>query len=427
MRHHLSAVVAAVVAVAAGGPGPAAADLAQPAVVSEHPVAYTPHVLDGTVWSMAVVGDTVVVGGAFTSVADSSRRRTYARRNIFAFDLLDGAIRPFAPAVDGTVLALAAGPGDTVYLGGAFTTVNGTKQRGLARMTLAGSRLNSFRASVNRGEVQALAERGGRVYAGGTFSAVDGVARVGLARLDAVTGAVDTGFDARLSAPRPHRMGVASFDLSPDGRLLVAIGGLRRSGDTDRAQIAMFDVSGPGAVLTDWYTDAYEPRCAPDYDTYVRQVKFSPDGSYLVVVSTGGSSSPQKLCDGAARFETGGAGLHHPVWVQLTGGNSLFAVAVTGAAVYLGGHQLYLDNPDGHKTKDPGKPAVYRPGPGAVTRPGIGAVDPATGRALSWNPTRSRGVGVHVFVAVSQGLLVGSDTDQLGHEYHGRIGLFPPS
>ena len=109
----------------------------------------------------------------------------------------------------------------------------------------------------------------------------------------------------------------------------------------------------------------------------------------------------------------------------MTGGNSLLAVAITGAAVYLGGHQLYMDNPYGHKTKNPGEAAVFLPGPGAVTRPGIGAVDPATGRTLSWNPTRSRGVGVRVLVAVPQGLLVGSDTDQLGHEYHGRIGMFP--
>ena len=33
--------------------------------------------------------------------------------------------------------------------------------------------------------------------------------------------------------------------------------------------------------------------------------------------------------------------------------------------------------------------------------------------------------GVRAFVVCPQGLLVGSDTDELGNEYHGRIGLFP--
>src|SRR5438552_3985814 len=36
-----------------------------------------------------------------------------------------------------------------------------------------------------------------------------------------------------------------------------------------------------------------------------------------------------------------------------------------------------------------------------------------------------RGEGVRALVACPIGLLVGSDTDQLGHEYHGRIGMFP--
>jgi hypothetical protein len=28
-------------------------------------------------------------------------------------------------------------------------------------------------------------------------------------------------------------------------------------------------------------------------------------------------------------------------------------------------------------------------------------------------------------VVTPHGLFVGSDTDQLGHEYHGRVGMFP--
>ena len=60
-----------------------------------------------------------------------------------------------------------------------------------------------------------------------------------------------------------------------------------------------------------------------------------------------------------------------------------------------------------------------------MSRVGIGAIDPRTGRALAWNPTRARGVGVRAFLATRGGLLVGSDTVRLGREYHGRIGMFP--
>jgi len=413
----LAAATLTVVVAVGGGTRPAAADLAQPSVVSANPVDFTPHVLDGTVWSMAVVGDTIVVGGAFTKVTDSSRRETYARKNIFAFDRHDGSVRPFAPAVDGAVYALAAGADDTVYLGGAFKSVNSADERGLARLDLDGDRVTSFTAKINWGDVRALAARGSDLYAGGTFSAINGVSRGALARLSAASGAVDRDFDAKLSAPGLNRTRVEHFDISPDGRRLVAVGALLESGGNDRTQLAVFDISGPAAALTSWYTDAYKPACMKGFDTYLRQVKFSPDGSYFVVVATGRASAPDKLCDSAARFEAGGTGRHNPTWVQRTGGDSLYAVAVTGAAVYLGGHQRYFDNPYGSDAKGPG--------PGAVPRPGIGAVDPDTGRALSWNPTRARGVGVRVFVTVPEGLLVGSDTDQLGKEYHGRVGMFP--
>jgi hypothetical protein len=420
MRRRLFAAATAAAAVASlATPGmlPAAADIAQPTVVSADPVDFTPNVLDGTVWSLALVGDEVVVGGAFTKVADSSRKQTYARKNVFAFNVDTGAISSFAPQVDGAVYSLAAGADDTVYLGGAFKTVNGASSRGLARVGLDGDRVGAFSARINWGDVRALAVRGSQLYAGGTFSAVNGVTRVGLARLNATSGAVDSGFDARLSAPGLSRTRVEHFDISPDGRRLVAIGALLKVGGYDRVQIAMFDIAGPTAALTSWYTDAYRPACMKGFDTYLRQVRFSPDGSYFVVAATGRASAPDKLCDSAARFETAGGGRHNPVWVQRTGGDSLYAVAVTGAAVYLGGHQRYFDNPYGTDAKGPG--------PGAVSRPGIGAVSPSTGRALSWNPTRSRGVGVRAFLVTPHGLLVGSDTDQLGHEYHGRIGMFP--
>jgi hypothetical protein len=402
------------------GATPAAADMAQSAVVSANPVDFTPHVLDGTVWALAVVGDTVVVGGSFTRVQDSARKTTYARKNIFAYGLKDGAVRSFAPAVDAAVYSLAPGASNTVYLGGGFKTVNGAAQRGLARVAVStGARITGFGAKINWGDVRALQARGSKLYAAGTFTKVNSVTRVGLARMDAGTGVVDSDFDPRISAPGLSRPRVEHFDISPDGSRLIAVGALLKVGTAARTQIAMFDVTGSAATLTSWYTDAYEPECLKGFDTYLRQVKFSPDGRYFVVAATGRASSPTKLCDSAARFEATGGGRHNPTWVQRTGGDSLYAVAVTGSAVYVGGHQRYLDNPYGSDAKGPG--------PGAVPRVGIGALSPTSGKALSWNPSRARGVGVRAFQTVPEGLIVGSDTDQLGREFHGRVGMFPLS
>ena len=68
------------------GPLPAGADPAQPAVVSANPVDNTPHVLDGTVWALTVVGDTVVVGDTDADVGYVVLCRRHHR-----------AGRPFAP------------------------------------------------------------------------------------------------------------------------------------------------------------------------------------------------------------------------------------------------------------------------------------------------------------------------------------------
>ncbi|WP_033344507.1 delta-60 repeat domain-containing protein [Catenuloplanes japonicus] len=416
MRRRLLAAIALGALTVAAGMMPASADMAQPAVVSADPVDYTPHIKDGTVWSAVVVGDTAVVSGNFTSVTDSAGRRTYPRRHIFAFGLRDGVVRDFAPEVDGPVYAVAAGADGSIYLGGAFKTVNGTATRGLGKVSLAtGRNVAGFRAAINWGDVRTLGLAGGRLYAGGTFSAINGVPRTALARMNPATGTVDAGFDAKLSAPGKERTRVEHFDISPDGRKMVAVGVILRAGVKDRAQLVMLDIAGSSAVVSDWYTDSFKPACRDGFQTYMRQVKFSPDGSYFVVVTTGRENHRQKLCDTASRWETGGTGRHLPTWRNHTGGDSLYAVAVTGSAVYVGGHQRWMNNPDGHESA----------GPGAVKREGIAALDTRTGRALPFNPGRDRGVGVRSFVSTSAGLLVGSDTTRIGGEYHGRISLLP--
>ncbi len=417
MRRRLI-IAAAVTATAILGIVPALASMSQPTVVSDNPVNYTPNVLDGTVYAIAVVGQTVVVGGNFTSVEDSAGNNHYSRKNIFTYQLGTGAVNSFTANLDGEVEALAVGPNNTIYVGGAFHNVNGVKQRGITQLNVTnGSRISAFTAAIGDGDVRTVEAAGGRVYIGGNFASVNGTARKALARLDGTSGALDSKFNLGISSPTAGRTKVDDTALSPDGKTLIAIGAIQKAGGLSRAQLMMVDVSGTTAKVANWYTNFYNVNCDKVFSTYVREVDFSPKGDYFVVVTTGRLAKANLPCDTASRFETAGTGAHNPTWVNHTGGNSLFSVAVTGSAVYVGGHEQWLDNPQGNKTA----------GPGSVLRPGIGAINPTTGKALSWNPTRSRGVGVEALVATSSGLLVGSDTDKLGHEYHGRLGMFPTS
>jgi hypothetical protein len=135
------------------------------------------------------------------------------------------------------------------------------------------------------------------------------------------------------------------------------VAGLRRD------QVVMLDLATSPVAVSGWATTRYQQQCAAVFATYMRDVDVSPDGSYFVVVTTGAYRAGS-LCDAAAT----GPG-QQPTWVDCTGGDTLYSVAVTGTAVYVGGHQRWMNNSF----------AGDRAGPGAVAREGIAALDPVSG------------------------------------------------
>ncbi|WP_235206512.1 hypothetical protein [Actinomadura welshii] len=406
---------------------PALADVQHHAVVSENPVDITPHVLDGSVDAVVAAGNRIVVAGEFSQVRNAaSGSPVIQRTNIFAYDAATGQIdTSFTPQVDGAIYSLEEGPDDTVYLGGVFGTVNGQTTRRLARMNLSDGSISSefTRSRIDYGTVNAIVRRGANLYIGGRFNSitdqVTGAQRFALARLDSDTGAVDAGFDIRPSSPRSGTLLVKDLAVDAADSRMVIDGTFTQVNDQPRYQIAMIDL-GPTASLSSWSTHQYGNTCSPNNDTYMRGIDFAPDGSYFVVVTTGGGGyGTTGLCTSAARWESDRVGSKQdPTWVNYTGGDSLLSVSVTGAAVYVGGHQRWMDNPLGNNSKGDAN---------AVDRLGIAAIHPTTGKSadIPWNPTRTLGAGAGALVATDDGLLIGSDTDQLGHEYHGRIGMFP--
>jgi hypothetical protein len=419
-RRVLSAASAAIAAAAvtAGAAAPAAdADIKQSAVVSTNPVNWTPNVLDGTVRAIAVVGTKVVVAGNFEKVQEAGSTKTIARHNIFSFDTGTGKVdTKFVPKVDGTVYALQPGTSGTVYVAGSFTNTNGVGLGSLTKLNVAdGKAVKGFNARVGHGLVFTMIRRGSHVYIGGEFTTLAGKTHAPLARVDATTGKADPALNLSVTTPRAGALKIYKMAVDPADTRLVIDGTFTRVADQRRYQIAMINTSGT-PKLSSWSTERYSTPCSSSFDTYMRGIDFAPDGSYFVVVTTGAPHGTSQLCDSAARWESNktGAG-QNPTWVNWTGGDTLLSVSVTGKAVYVAGHQRWQDNPLGHDSA----------GPGAVSRPGIAALNPTGGKALSWNPTRSRGHGVEALVATSSGLFVGSDTDELGHEHHGRVGMFP--
>ena len=97
------------------------------------------------------------------------------------------------------------------------------------------------------------------------------------------------------------------------------------------------------------------------------------------------------MCDVSARFEFGSTGDDvQPTWIDYAGGDTLWGVEITEQAVYIGGHQRWLNNSDGSDFA----------GQGAVPRPGLAALDLKTGLPLKWNPGRlPRGAAVYEIYA----------------------------
>jgi hypothetical protein len=421
MRRHC-VVVLTVIGVALLAAPVGNASIAHPAVVSPNPVNFTPNMEDGDGVSNAAVhaveqlGSTMFAGGDFHRVTNSSRTATFNRSNFVAFSASTGAVNSMAPVFNGTVWALEAS-GSSVYVGGSFTQVNGIARRGLVKLNAATGAVDpTFNPVVKWGNITEVRLVGGRLIVGGSF-------QKRLAALDPTTGA-DTGYiNLGISGKVTSNSGptkIYRFAVNPAGDRLVAIGNFTTVGGEQRRQAFMVRL-GASATLSPWHPPALDLPCtSSSLPVYLKDVDFSPDGSYFVFASSGfvprSGEVGTAVCDAVSRFETAHeTATAAPTWINYTGGDTLHAVAATGVAVYAQGHQRWMDNPFGRDSA----------GPGAVARPGIAALDPVTGKALSWNPTKTRGVGGKDFLATPAGLWVGSDGNRFANEFRASLAFCP--
>jgi hypothetical protein len=390
-------------------------------VVSTNPVNYTPNINNGAAYKSAEFNGLLYVGGSFTSVtaaAGTTPQGTFTRNRMLAFNAATGAISAFAPNFNGEVWAISPSvstTGSWLYVGGKFSSVNGVSRRGLVKINATtGAVDTSFNANLN-GNVDESAIVNNRLIISGTFSKK-------IQAVNLSTGA-DTGYInvpiAGSVADNAGAVEVYRFAVNPAGTRLVGVGNFTIVGGASHPRVFMLNLGTTASVSTWHYTPTGQMCAASSIPDYMRDVDFSPDGSYFALVSTG--FVPQTgqigiaLCDATARFETANLAPARPTWINYTGGDTLHSVAVTDKAVYVQGHQRWLDNPLGRDSA----------GPGAVSRPGIGAIDPVGGKALAWNPTKDRGVGGKDLLVTSRGLWVASDTSNIGHEFHARIALLP--
>lgn len=425
----LTALVAALTATTSGGP-PAVGQPAHHRLIPSAVPATTPNILDGRTLAIAEVGSKVFVGGTFTLAQNPDTSAQLPTPYLFAYDRGTGVIDPvFAPALDGSVTAIVpTTDGSALFVAGTFKLAGTTKVRNIIKIsTSTGALVPGFKNPSPNGSVLDLALVGNRILLAGTFTTVAALPRAGLASLNATTGDVDEYLKVAVdtnhnwpSGTAKAPVGVGKLAASPDGTRLVAIGNFKHADGLDRDQVALIQLGADSATVdADWKTLRYTPACSKNsFDSYVRDVDFSPDGSYFVI-ATSGAGYNGTLCDSAARFDIAVTGQDvQPVWQAATGQDSLLSVAVADNAVYVGGHQKWMNAVQSGADEQAGQ----------VPRPGLAALDPQNGIPLTWNPGRHpRGIGAEELLATDNGVYVGSDTEYIGNgEYRrARLAFFP--
>lgn len=452
-------------------------------LVGQGPVTWTPNVSGGTtvgqsscdstyfgsatscqseVYDTAYVNGDVVVVGAFTQACQPGtlaqglcKPGTKTPRNdIFAYQAGTGLIDPnFAPRLDkGPAWTVIPGPAgsDTVYVGGSFTSVNGTTRKGIVQLHVNpgattgqnadGSVVTGFKANVsNMVRDLALSPDGTALYAGGQFVTVNGVAETALARVNARTGAVDHSFQFTLGDPvSGSPLKIEAMDLTSDGKLLAFSGSAQTVNGQSRPRLAIVSTGGTlgaQAKLTDFTAPILANNCSGEHD-YVRALSFASDGSFLVVADTGflnDGSMAYSACDAVARFNVGAAGSTTtgtpvdvaPSWINYSGGDSFYSVAIAGSVVYTGGHNRWINNYCG---------ADSLCEQNALYQGGLSAFDANTGVGLAWwHPITLRGAGTmymntfgtNTYDGTHSGLVLGTDVDVIAGAYHSENALLP--
>jgi hypothetical protein len=359
--------------------------------------------------------------GTFTDILKGST--TYPRENVFSFkDTSPYTVTSWAPNVNGVVNSIAFNGSNCAdaYLGGQFTTVNGSSAKNVAEVSTSGTGtlVSSFAHSAS-GSVQTMLGVDGHILAGGYYTSINGSsADPYMTSLNPTTGQDDgfvhLGISGNYVFPGVSGNATRVFNqaLSHSGQLDLVMGDFTSVGGLPRQQIFMLNLAGSQATVTGWTSAEFNGNCATVEPFYVQAAAWSPDDSTVYIGTTGyhpngqpvGATPRTGLCDVAAAFPATQTSVVH-TWVNYPGCDSLYAAAADSGAAYFGGHERWSMNPNDCDAM----------GPGAYNAPGMEGLQPTTGdlylntAGTAGYYSRARGLGADDMLITSGGLWIASD------------------
>jgi hypothetical protein len=435
MRRHLALIASVTTAMAVTFPAvqvlsSTAAQAVEPGSVGA--AAASSWQTNATVWKLAYAHGDIFMVGDFTSVRPPGDPLGTGEVPATYFAALNASTGALDTAVDHThTFTVASGlpltdgfvtaspDGQTVYVGGLFTAVDGVKRNHVAAFSATTGALLPWNPNVG-GKVSAIAAAGSTVYIGGTFAKVGTTSVSDLVAVSAATAAVLPNWKPTTDLP-VDAMAVSADDTHVViGGYFDEVDGLTSSGLTtyNKAAIIGGESSAqpgvpqpmPADSVVPPGTDKHNTGCSSD----VKDVVISGSVAYLGDEGTGGGcfdgTWAVNLSDGTLK------------WVNRCLGATQI-VAVVGNYLYKGSHAH-----DCRSRNVNGDPDNYPQVP--VDQPRhLLSENLSNGFLGPWYPFTNGGkyLGPRAMATDGTQLFVGGDFTQINHKGQQGIARFTPT
>jgi hypothetical protein len=331
----------------------------------------------GTVYALALHGNTLYAAGEFAEVRD--RTTAFSRYNLMALDVATGRVKSWAPNVNGRINCLAL-KGDTLYLGGKFTSVAGYYRNRAAAFNLTSGQVLPWDPSPTS-DVKALAVAGNTIYAGGLFYSIGGQVRPYLAALDNSYGTATTW------SPNPSGYACIVNALRLNGTTLYVGGKFTTIGGQARNNLVAFSVT--NHQLQDWN---------PNPNDAVNAIDVAGEVVYVGGTFTTVRGQPRRYA-AAVSAAAGLVTAWNPNPAPSRDVEVVTTITAAGNIVYVGGGFQLIGGDD---------------------RKYLAAINAVTGQGTSWNPGADGSV---LTLLLDNGLLyVGGYFSSLGGQKRGNLG-----
>ncbi|MEO8429061.1 MAG: hypothetical protein ABI651_18370, partial [Verrucomicrobiota bacterium] len=370
---------------------------------------------DATVRALALTGGALLVGGEFFQIANNQQSSYFALLNPTTGETNGVRIR-----FQYIVAALAV-DGDTVYVGGQFSTVtiltNGNQQVSVPQQRLAAIKpatgeLLAWNPTCTGGSegVKAIAVTSTTVYVGGDFTQCGTKPRNCIAALSKTDGIANTwnpNAQNPTAAPSVNALAVV-------GNVLYAGGDFTTIGARSRTRLAALSATGFGQADATWQADANDvvTFIVPNGPDLLVGGKFTVIGGSITnnpvnnqPVQTGGASRRgfAQIAQATAAVSDFGpqVSLLRPTAQFGAAANATsWAMAIQGNEILLAGDFISF---------------------GGVNRARIAAIDLSTGAPTAWDPGAD--LSVKALALGRDGLYVGGSFTNIGGQSRPRIAL----